>query len=220
MALIFLLALIVSLTCLTCQRKTGAILCLLVIFPEILGIIFHKAGLLGFNMMARYALLGTIILINIRNIDCYFSNLWKNPLSTFLYIFTFVMILHNYFIVGGANTNPNIASFQLNVILRIIIPYSVLLIVCRATENLNEFCKWIPFWGVAFIVVFVVLLGIDGINISNRMTIEEETGVNSISLSRFSAITLLSSLVYFLYNETKKNIFIYRLSQLLCLCSY
>lgn len=198
MAFLFLFLLIFLTGYLVYRERTGAILCLLTLFPELVGIILNKAGWMGLNMAIKYALFACVLWLSRKLINTDWKNLWRNPLSVLLYVLIAVMIWHNEVHIGGAILNPEIATFQLNVILRILIPYVILMLSADREDILDDYCRSIPWWGLFLFVAFMLLMGFSSINMSDRMTIIKETGMDSISLSRFAAATLLGSLICFM----------------------
>lgn len=205
MAYLFLLALILIVGHLLLKERTGALLCLLTLFPELVGIILNKAGLTGLNMAVKYGLFACVLWSSRLIINSNWQNLWRNPLSILLYILVGVMIWHNEVYVGGAKVNPEIAAFQLNIILRVLIPYVILMLCADQDDVLDSYCRSIPWWGLFLFVTFVTLMGFSAIDMSDRMTIAKETGVNSISLSRFAAMTLLGALIFFMRSKNSNN---------------
>lgn len=204
MAYLFLLLFIGITGYLVYKEKTGAVLCLLTLFPELVGIMLNKAGLMGMNMAIKYGLFLCVVWSSRLLINYNWKNLWSNPLSILFYILIAALIIHNEIIVGGAKTNPNIAAFQLNVILRILIPYMILMVCADQDDVLEQYCASIPWWGLAFFITFMVLMGFSSIDMSDRMNIIKETGVNSIALSRYAAITLLGSLICLMRQVSKR----------------
>lgn len=203
MAYLFLVIFILVVTHLIKYEKVGALLCLLTLFPELVGVILNKAGLMGLNMAVKYGLFA-VCLWECRNlINENFSNLWRNPISILFYLLVAVMIWHNDFYIQGADRNPVIATFELNVILRVFIPYVILMLCADHDDVIGQYCTSIPWWGLGFIITFVALMGFGAVDMSDRMTIEKETGVNSILLSRIAAITILGALIPYLRKSDK-----------------
>lgn len=195
MAYIFLVIFLGVTGFLVYKEKTGAILCLLTLFPEVVGIMLNRAGLMGLNMAIKYALFACVLWSSRFIINENWQNLWRNPLSVLFYVLIAVMIWHNEIYIGGAKLNPDIANFQLNIILRVLIPYIILMLCADQTDILDDYCQSIPWWGLFLLISIVMLMGFSSIDISDRMSILEETGINTISLSRYAAITLLGSLI-------------------------
>lgn len=198
MAYILLLALICSLYYFIKEEKVGVILCLLTLFPEIVGVILNKAGFTGLNMTVKYVLFAICLWECRKIINSNLSNLWRNPISVLFYILIGVMIWHNNHYIRGAINNADIATFQLNVILRVFIPYVIIMLCADHDDVIEQYCKSIPWWGIGFIIIFVSLMGFGAVDMSDRMTLEKETGVNSIMLSRIAAITILGALIPYL----------------------
>lgn len=203
MAYILLLALICSLYYFIKEEKVGVILCLLTLFPEIVGVILNKAGFTGLNMAVKYALFAICLWECRKIINSNLSNLWRNPISVLFYILIGVMIWHNNYHIRGAINNPDIAAFQLNVILRVFIPYVIIMLCADHDDVIEQFCNSIPWWGLGFIIVFVSLMGFGAVDMSDRMTLEKETGVNSIMLSRIAAMTILGAMIPYLRENEK-----------------
>lgn len=203
MAYLFLLILIGSLYYFIKEEKVGVILCLLTLFPEIVGVILNKAGFTGLNMAVKYVLFAVCLWECRKLINSNLSNLWRNPISVLFYILIGVMIWHNNYYVRGAIFNPDIATFQLNVILRVFIPYVIIMLCADHDDVIEQYCNSIPWWGLGFIIVFVSLMGFGAVDMSDRMTLEKETGVNSIMLSRIAAMTILGALIPFLRESNK-----------------
>lgn len=193
MAIAFIFILLALIAYLLLSYKYGAILCLIIIFPEIISIIYEALGLEGVNIVTRYVLLLVIVGLNINKVVHNFTNIWKHPLSILFFVLIFVIVLHNYYIVGGALDNEDIANFQFGIIQGMVIPYIFLLIFGKEKKFLDDFCRSIPMWGLLFIAVFLILTDIQNVDVSDRMTVGEETSVSSIGLSRFGAIIFLSA---------------------------
>ena len=198
MSYIFLLLFCVAIYFFIREEKVGNILCLLTLFPELVGVLLNKAGFMGLNMAVKYALFAVCLWECRRMINENFSNLWRNPISILFYLLVAAMVWHNEFYIGGADTNPNIATFQLNVILRVFIPYIIIMLCADHDDVIEQYCNSIPWWGLGFIVAFVALMGFGAVDMSDRMTLEKETGVNSILLSRIAAMTILGALIPYL----------------------
>lgn len=193
MAIAFIVAILALVAYLLLAHRYGAVLCLLTVFPIIISLLYEALGIEGLNVITQYVLLLAVVILNINKVVHNLTNIWKHPLSILFYILIFVIFLHNYYIVGGALNNEDIATFQLNIFLRMVIPYVILLILAKERNILDDFCHSMPMWGAVFMAVFLVLIGIDNVDVSDRLTLQEETGVDSISLSRFGAIILLSA---------------------------
>lgn len=203
MAYIFLVIFLATLYYLIKEEKVGVILCLLTLFPELVGVILNKAGFMGFNMAVKYALFAVCLWKCRKLINENFSNLWRNPISILFYLLVAAMVWHNEFYTGGADSNPNIATFQLNVILRVFIPYIIIMLCADHDDVIKQYCNAIPWWGLGFIITFVALMGFEAVDMSDRMTLEKETGVNSILLSRIAAMTILGALIPYIRTNEK-----------------
>lgn len=193
MAPFFLFLLIGLISFFLIRGSIGAILCLLVAFPDLFGIIFVNNGIEGMSTLTRFFLYAVIAIMSFKVIDSDYINLVKNPLSLFFFLFALVFYLHNVVITKAIYTNPQIATFQLDFFIKIVIPFTLLMITAKRREVLIDFCKSIPVWGALFILVFFLLVGIEGVDFGDRMTLESEMGINSIYLSRIAVIIALPS---------------------------
>ena len=209
MAYIFLVVFLIVTGYFVYTEKTGVVLCLLTLFPDLVGIMFNKVGLMGLNMATKYAIF-VCVLWSSRNIINYnWMNLWRNPLSVLFYVLIIVLVLHNELRIQGAIHNKAIADFQLNVILRAFIPYIIIMLCADQKDILNQYCLSIPWWGLFFLITFVALMGFRAIDMRDRMSIIKETGINSISLSRYAAITSLGAFISFMIAKNRKEQLIY-----------
>ena len=94
MAYIFLVVFLIVTGYFVYTEKTGVVLCLLTLFPDLVGIMFNKLGLMGLNMATKYAIF-VCVLWSSRNINYNWMNLWRNPLSVLFYALIIVLVLHN-----------------------------------------------------------------------------------------------------------------------------
>ncbi len=207
MNLFFLLILIVLILFFLLRRDIGSLLCLTTIFPELIGIILDANGISGLNMIVRFSLFAVIFIICLPQMNTGYINLFNNPLTIFFYIFVFTLVLHNVYLIEGAMKNPKIATFQLQFFLRVFIPFLILLLTANKKNVLINLCDSIPIWGAFFIAAFLLVFGLEHLDFSDRNTIQEETGINSISLSRIAVIIAVPSLFYFLKGYSRYRFF-------------
>ncbi|MBR5399933.1 MAG: O-antigen ligase family protein [Bacteroidales bacterium] len=203
MGLLFLLLMLVAIFFFVFSKKSGAILALAVLFPEMTGIILNRAGLEGFNMLFRYSLYIVVFVMNIDVLKYGIKRLWGDLTSILFYAVIITMLVLNLFIVGRARYDTDVADFQMNVILRVFVPYVVVLLTLINRKNIMDFCKSIPVWGMMFFGVFFLLIGMGGIVIEDRMTIEEATGIGPIELSRFSGLIIIACTVFLIDSKSR-----------------
>ena len=188
---VFILLLLVSYY--LAKKNIGALLCLSTLFPEIFGAIFHNTGLSGVNMLFRYLIYIIIIIFSIQKRHIFTKWIFTDIFSIAFFILIATMIWHNYYYIGRARSDANVAAFQFNIILRMVIPYILILITAKNRQVLKQFVQSIPVWGLLFLAVFYLLIGLEGVDTSDRLTIENSTGFNSIGLSRLAIIIFISS---------------------------
>ena len=203
MGLLFLILMLLAISFFVLSKKSGAILALAVLFPDMSGIILNRAGFEGLNMLFRYSLYILVIVMNIDVLKYGIKRLWGNLTSILFYAVIVTMVVLNLFIVGRARNDTDVADFQMNVILRVFVPYVVVLLTLINKKNVMDFCKSLPIWGLMFYAVFFLLIGMGGIVIEDRMTIEEATGIGPIELSRFSGLIIVSCTVFLIDYKSK-----------------
>lgn len=203
MGLLFLLLMLVAIFFFVFSKKSGAILALAVLFPEMSGIILNRAGLEGLNMLFRYSLYIVVFVMNIDVLKYGIKRLWGDLTSLLFYAVIITMVVLNLFIVGRARYDTDVADFQMNVILRVFVPYVVVLMTLVNKKNIMDFCKSIPVWGLMFFGVFFLLIGMGGIVIEDRMTIEEATGIGPIELSRFAGLIIIANTVFLIESKSR-----------------
>lgn len=195
MAIPFLFILVLSLIYLIYKRNIGGLLCLLTLFPDVIGMVLIRSGISGLAMITKYGLMLAVVYLARAQLGENVSNIWRSPVSKLFYALIVVMFLHNEVLVGGASAHVEIATFQLNIVLRILIPWILLMLCANDRNTITQYCKAVPWWGLFFMLVFIFLIGIAKENFDNRMSMTEETGINSISLSRYAAMTFCGTLV-------------------------
>ena len=78
-------------------------------------------GIEGMSTLTRFFLYAVIAIMSLKVIDSDYINLVKNPLSLFFLLFVLVFYLHNVVITKGIYTNPQIATFQRDFFIKIVV---------------------------------------------------------------------------------------------------
>ncbi|MBR5075049.1 MAG: O-antigen ligase family protein [Bacteroidales bacterium] len=203
MGLLFLILMLVAICFFVLGKKSGAILALAAVFSDMAGIILEAAGIEGINMLFRYLLFLIVIVMNIDRLKCGIRRLIADSTSIMLYAVIITMLVLNLYVVGRARNDSDVADFQLNVILRVLIPYIVVILALTDKKIVKDFCMSFLVWGGLFFATFFLLIGMDGVVIEDRMTLEEATGIGPIELSRFAGIILMSCLGFLLGAKTR-----------------
>ena len=161
MGLLFLILMLVAICFFVLGKKSGAILALAAVFSDMAGIILEAAGIEGINMLFRYLLFLIVIVMNIDRLKSGIRRLIADSTSIMLYAVIITMLVLNLYVVGRARNDSDVADFQLNVILRVLIPYIVVILALTDKKNVKDFCMSFLVWGGLFFATFFLLIGME-----------------------------------------------------------
>lgn len=206
MAAIFILILFALLFYFFLDRRGGAILSLVVLFPELPGILMNQVGLEGYNTLLRFVLYSIVLIMNLDVVRRNRRRVFADATSILLYMVVAVMFILNLYVVGRAHSDPEVSDFQINVVIRILVPYILVLLTFRDRKTIVDFCNAINIWAFLYIAVLFFLFGTEGISASDRMTIQDVTGVGPIELSRVAAIISVTSFCRLIERESRLKV--------------
>lgn len=207
------------------QGKVGYFACFSILFFSIAVSLFYVTSpvLFSLNAVFHTGLFAILLLWQFnyyswRNVFEYV----KNPVVLSVLAISVIMILHNDISPYYHTYKEVINNAQFGFFSRVLFPFLLLPLMVPDRYTRHEMIHAIPFWGIIYLVVFLLSFNISTFVISDRAQLSENTGgiTGSISLSRILAITIIATFIKLIATESsqknKQTIYII-LSLLFCL---
>lgn len=204
----YLVALIVVICVVLWQikNKPGYALTFVILFDVVISLLMYNAGLSGVKLIILYVLYGITILPLILSRKYQYC---KSPLTSFIIVYFILVFATNLFSEGKWSSMRvrDVHSFQFQYIIKVVVSF-FLAVFFLTKENLSAFLKAIPFWGIVFFAVVLFVVNLKQIDFADRATISEvaENRLNSISISRYSAMIFIPSFIIALFEKEKRNL--------------
>jgi len=193
-ATIIILTLIYS----TYKKKIGYILSLFLVFPYLLPTTLIEAGFIPHALLVRLSFFLVVLAISIDYKNKQF-NLLNNPVGISYLALIFSIIYFNS--TSDYNYNFEFSDFYISLLLYNFIPFFIGLYLTNSKERIKGFVFSISIWATLYIVFIITYTNFANINYLDRFSFVDETGFDTITTSRLSAIILISSLLML---KTKK----------------
>lgn len=193
------------------QGKVGYFACFSILFFSIAVSLFYvtSPALFSLNAVFHTGLFAILLLWQFN----YYSwrNMFeyvKNPVVLSVLAISVIMILYNdispyYHTYKDVINNAQFGFFSRVLFLFLLLP---LMVPDRYTRN--EMIHAIPFWGIIYIIVFLLSFNMSTFVISDRTQLRENTDgiTGSITLSRILAITIIATFIKLVVTEiSQKN---------------
>jgi len=200
LALILAIIIIAILIFFLIKNKPGYVLGNFLIFSFLLPEFMIEAHLKPFALVIRYTFF-LIILFNAINYKKINSiSIKKYP----IYLF-FLSLFLSFFIfnsISKFSDRSEFIEFNNNFVLRAIIPFFLALYLLNNKINLSDFLSSIKIWAVFSILLFFLFTDFNNIDFLDRFTFVEETGFDTINVSRVFGIIFIYSLIKIINKET------------------
>lgn len=193
------------------QGKVGYFACFSLLFFSIAVSLFYvtSSALFSLNAVFHTALFAILLVWQFnfytwRNVYDYV----KNPAVLSVLAISGFMVLYNDISPYYHTYKDVINSAQFGFYSRVLFPFLLLPLMVPDHHTRHEMIHAIPFWGVIYLIVFLLSFDISTHVFSDRTQLRENTdGVTgSISLSRILAITIIASFIRLIATEkSQKN---------------
>lgn len=87
---------------------------------------------------------------------------------------------------------------------QIVVLFFIASIFVKNRKNLDQFSEGILISGIIFYIVFYLLVDLNNLDVGNRKSLADTGYFNAITLARINGVLLITSLVYFIHNKSKK----------------
>ncbi len=205
MIYLILLALVLAANIWFLKDKYGYTLCLILSYSIILSFLISESGLSGLKLIILYALYLCVI---IKGISEKTITLKADPLFYSVAALCGTVFISNFLVkpYWSPARIESVNTYQVQFLINVITPYVVTLFVLTNIKRrvIGQFIKSMPYWGALFIVLVFFMVNLSEIDFNDRMSITEQSGLSTITLSRYFAIIFISSLILFM-DQVKKD---------------
>lgn len=200
MALILLFVLFLILLYTVYSRKVGSFACFSILFFSIAVSLFYvtSPALFSLNAVFHTGLFAILLLWQFnyyswRNVFEYV----KNPVVLSVLAISVIMILYNDISPYYHTYKDVINNAQFGFYSRVLFPFLLLPLMVPDRYTRDEMIHAIPFWGIVYLIVFLLSFNISTLVISDRTQLREITDgiTGSIALSRILAITIIATFI-------------------------
>ena len=194
------------------QGKVGYFACFSLFFFSIAVSLFYvtSSALFSLNAVFHLALFAILLMWQFN----YFS--WrdafkyvKNPAILSVLAISVIMVLYNDISPYYHTYKDVIISNQFGFYSRVLFPFLILPLIVPDKFTRHEMIHAIPFWGIIYLIVFLLSFDMTSLVISDRTLLKENTDgiTGSITLSRILAITIIAIFIKLIAtNSSKKNL--------------
>lgn len=192
------------------QGKVGYFVCFSLLFFSIAVSLFYvtSSALFSLNAVFHTALFAILLVWQFnyytwRNVFDYV----KNPAVLSVLAIAVIMVLYNDVSPYYHTYKDVINSAQFGFYSRVLFPFLLLPLMVPDRYTRHEMIHAIPFWGVIYLVVFLLSFDISYLVFSDRTLLRENTdGISgSITLSRILAITVIASFIRLIATEKSQK---------------
>lgn len=207
------------------QGKVGYFACFSILFFSIAVSLFYVSSpaLFSLNAVFHTGLFAILLLWQFnyytwRNVFEYV----KNPVVLSVLAISVIMILYNDISPYYHTYKDVINNAQFGFYSRVLFPFLLLPLMVPDRYTRHEMIHAIPFWGIIYLIVFLLSFDMTALVISDRTQLRENTDgiTGSITLSRILAITIIATFIKLIAmgsSQKNKQIIYVILSLLFCL---
>lgn len=207
------------------QGKVGSFACFSLLYFSIAASLFYvtSSALFSLNAVFHTALFAFLLIwqFNYYTWHNVFDYV-KNPVVLSVLAISVIMVLYNDISPYYHTYKDVINSAQFGFYSRVLFPFLLLPLMVPDRYTRHEMIHAIPFWGVIYLIVFLLSFDISSLVFSDRTQLRENTDgiTGSISLSRILAITIIASFIRLIAtekSEKSQQVIYILLSLLFCL---
>lgn len=207
------------------QGKVGSFACFSLLYFSIAVSLFYvtSSALFSLNAVFHTAMFAILLVWQFnyytwRNVFDYV----KNPAVLSVLAISVIMVLYNDISPYYHTYKDVINSAQFGFYSRVLFPFLLLPLMVPDRYTRHEMIHAIPFWGIIYLIVFLLSFDISSLVFSDRTQLRENTDgiTGSISLSRILAITIIASFIRLIAtekSEKSQQVIYILLSLLFCL---
>lgn len=199
---IFNIILIISLLFLLYKKKYGYLLSFLFIYTVYLTHIIKVFGVEGYVLLTRYSLIIILLFVTYK----YWRYNWKylkNSAIVFaLLLLTFSLIIFNAISINSQN--PMVLLFQRDYFIYLFIPFIIITLLSFDKTIFVEIIASVPFWGIYYILYFIINYKFYNFYISRSVSFNEVTGNDPIAASRLFGLSVIVLYILLLSGKKKK----------------
>ena len=192
------------------QGKVGYFACFSLLFFSIAVSLFYvtSSTLFSLNTVFHTALFAILLIWQFnyyswRNVFDYV----KNPAVLSVLAIAVIMVLYNDLSPYYHTYKDVINSAQFGFYSRVLFPFLLLPLMVPDRYSKHEMIHAIPFWGIIYLIVFLLSFDISSLVFSDRTQLREKTDgiTGSITLSRILAITIIASFIRLIATEKSQK---------------
>jgi O-Antigen ligase. len=192
------------------QGKVGFFACFSLLFFSIAVSLFYvtSSALFSLNAVFHTALFAILLIWQFnyytwRNVFDYV----KNPAVLSVLAISVIMVLYNDISPYYHTYKDVINSAQFGFYSRVLFPFLLLPLMVPDRYTRHEMIHAIPFWGIIYLIVFLLSFDISSLVFSDRTQLRENTDgiTGSITLSRILAIIIIASFIRLIATERSQK---------------
>ena len=193
------------------QGKVGYFACFSILFFSIAVSLFYVTSSALFSLNAVFHT-GLFAILLVWQFNYYsWRNAFeyvKNPVVLSVLAISVIMILYNDISPYYHTYKEVINNAQFGFFSRVLFPFLLLPLMVPDRYTRHEMIHAIPFWGIIYLLVFLLSFNMSSFVISDRTQLRENTDgiTGSITLSRILAITIIATFIKLVATEkSQKN---------------